>query len=212
MWPAILRAEQTKYKSHSNANAFNAELVLLPRQTRCARRSITRKSLNDNREEAKDVFGWFTYVLEDDDVEDETTYFEKQLSNYDMQYDEDGNKTTRPTFLFTYELQEDVRFYNMSSPDTIRFLQNNLKYSENIDAVFSIHNEIVYRNSDPENDRNLFIQLIREKFIDDEMIQGWLHDDMPHVTLGIHRREAVILNPAHYLLQHAQSNMWGTPP
>jgi len=248
MWPALLQVEEIlKYRSIDVAEEeieedqegdqdaadggiaeeieveveepIHAHFQNLPVGTHCARRSTHLTALNDNREGVPPFFGWFTYVLNADNVaaaarED---YFEIKLTGYTTQHDDEGNSTNQPTKLFRYQLQQGLTLYNMSEPDTIRSLQQQLSHTNYLDRSFRIVDGQVVRSSDFNTDRNLFIQLVNEGLVHHE-VQGWLHDDMSHwlhdesVVGGIHRREAVVLNPRIVLLPPVAENDGYTTP
>ena len=211
MWPALLRVQEIlKYRAVNEVQVeekIDDHFKNLPVETHCARRSTSFMALNDNIEGVPHFFGWFTYILNEDNVAAaaRNAYFEEKLSGYTTQHDNEGKPSNRPTLLFEYQVQEDLQLYNMSQPKTILYLQQQLSHTDFLDAAFSIIDGQVYRNSELNTDRKLFIQLVNEELVNDE-VQGWLHDDITRLEGGIHRREAVILNPRDFLLPPVEEN------
>lgn len=207
-WPGSAKAR--KLESSKAQKLESSKIVkILPKGTQCARRSTSDKALNDNRER-EEPYGWFTYILNEEEVDEASRekYFEEKLQGYETQHDDEGRSTLRHTKLFQYKLQKEVRLYDMTNPHTISYLGEELSKKSTkvyspvsfLEKAFKINeNGKVERNSELNNDRDLFYHLCKNNLVN-EIIPGWLHDDMNIVGDGVHRREAVILNPSEYFL------------
>lgn len=238
MWPALIKVEELTYRSsgkkrkapsasakskkkHSSSGASSSVeettteppiLMILPEKTKFGRAG----HIDTHGDEVP--FAWFTFVKEEENSKWEDV-IETKVQSYISERDEDGRSRLRYRTIYHFTTNDPLTLYDMSKLQTIEWLKRQLTTSEDetpgsvelLEAAFPIVNEIVTRQSDFKNDRNLFKTLQAKGLITDE-IRGWCHDDMNMSTGGKHPREAVIQKPNDIFIDEQERSYDSSSP